>query len=51
MQVDTGADSTVISSFIWNEFVKPQLDGKIRRLEAYDGHLLTLLGSLPCDFE
>ena len=44
MQVDTGADSTVISSLIWTELGKPQLNGKIRRLEAYDGHQLTLLG-------
>ena len=29
MQVDTGADSTVISSKIWTELGKPQLDGKI----------------------
>ena len=51
MQVDTGADSTVISSKIWTELGKPQLDGKIRHLEAYDGHQLTLLGSLTCDIE
>ena len=30
---------------------KPQLDGKIRHLEAYDGHQLMLLGSLTCDVE
>ena len=35
MQVDTGADSTVISSKIWTELGKPQLDGKIRHLEAF----------------
>ena len=51
MQVDTGADSTVISSKIWTELGKPQLVGKIRHLEAYDGHQLTLLGSLTCDVE
>ena len=51
MQVDTGADSTVIPSKIWTELGKPQLKGKIRRLEAYDGHQLTLLGSLICDVE
>ena len=28
---------------------KPQLDGRIRHLEAYDGHQLTLLGSHSCD--
>ena len=44
MQVDTGADSTVISSKIWTELGEPQLDGEIRHLEAYDGHQLTLLG-------
>ena len=41
----------MISSKIWTEFDKPQLDGKITRLEAYDGHQITLLGSLTCDFE
>ena len=51
MQVDTGADSTVISSKIWTELGKPQLDGKIGHLEVYDGHQLTLLGSLTCDVE
>ena len=51
MQVDTGADSTVISSKLWSELGKPQLDGKIRHLEAYDGQQLTLLGSLTCDIE
>ena len=38
MQVDTGADSTVISSLIWTELGQPQLNGKVRHLEAYDGH-------------
>ena len=51
MQVDTGADSTVMSSIIWTEIVNPQLDSKIRHLEAYDGHQLKLLGSLTCDVE
>ena len=49
MQVDKGADSTVISSTIWTQLVKPQLDGKIRDLEANGGHQLTLLGLLTCD--
>ena len=51
MHVDTGADSTVISSKIWTELGKPQLDSKIRHLKAYNGHQLTLLGSLTCDVE
>ena len=46
MQVDTGADSTVISSKIWTELGKPQLGGKIRHLEAHGGYQLALLGSL-----
>ena len=46
MQVDTGADSTVISSKIWIELGKPQLDSKIRHLQAYDGHQLHKKGSL-----
>ena len=36
----------VISSNIRSEIGKPQFDCKIRHLEAYDGHHLTLLGSL-----
>ena len=51
MQFDTSADSTVISSLIWTQLGKPQLNGKVSRLEAYDGHQLTLLGSLSCDVE
>ena len=51
MQVDTGANSSVISSLIWTELGKPQLNGEVRRLEAYDGHQLTLLASLTCDVE
>ena len=50
-QVDTGADNTVISSIMWTELGKPQLDGRIRHLEAYDGHQLTLLGPLTCYVE
>ena len=51
MQIDTGADSTVISSLSWTELGKTQLNAKLRRLEAYDGHQLTLLGLLTCDVE
>ena len=51
MHVDTGARSTVISPKKWTELGKPQLDGKIRHLEAYDSHQLTLLGSHTCDIE
>ena len=40
-----------MSSLIWTELGKPQLNGKVRRLEAYDGHQRTLLGSLTCDVE
>ena len=50
-QIDTGADSTVISSLISTKLGKPQSNGKVRRLGAYDGHQLTLLGSLTCDVE
>ena len=45
------ADSTVISSNIRTQLCKPQLDGKIRHLGDYDGHQLTLLGSLNSDVE
>ena len=41
----------VISSKIWTELGKPQLDGKTRHLKAYDGHQLTLLGSHTCEVE
>ena len=50
-QNDTAADSTVISSIIWTELGKPQLNGKVRRLDAYNGPQVTLLGSLTCDVE
>ena len=50
-QVDTCADSTVMSSKIWSELGKPQLDGKMRHLEADDGRQLALLGSLTSDVE
>ena len=49
MQVDTGADSTVILSKIWTELGKPQLNGKTRHLEAYDGHLGA--SGITCDVE
>ena len=51
LQVDTSADNTMISSKMWTELGKPQLDGKLRHLEAYDGHQLALLGSLTSDVE
>ena len=51
MQVDKGADSTVIPSKIWTELGKPQLDGRIRHLKGYACHHLTLLGSFNCDVE
>ena len=51
IQVETGADNSVISSLIWSELGKPQLYGKVRRPEAYDGHQLTILGLLTCDVE
>ena len=51
MHVDIGADSTVISSKIWTELGKSQLDGKIRHLETYDDHQLALHGSPTCDPE
>ena len=51
MQVDTGADSTMISSKKWTELCKPQLDGMTWHLEAYDGHQFALLGSLTCGVE
>ena len=51
MQGDTVADATVMPSKIWSELGKPQLDGNIRHLEAYDCHQLMLLGSLTCDVE
>ena len=41
----------MISSSICSELGKPQLDAKIRRLEAYDGRHMTRLRSLTCDVE
>ena len=51
MPVHTVADSTLISSFFLTKPGKTQLDGKIRRLQVYEGHQLKLLGSLTCDVE
>ena len=51
MQVDTVADGTVISWFIWNGLGEPQLDAKTRRLEAYVSHQMALLGSITRDVE
>ena len=51
MQFDTGADSTVISFFIWIELGKALLIGEPRRPEAYDGHQLTVLEQLTCNVE
>ena len=49
--VNIDADRTMISSKIRNELDKFQLDSKIRQLKAYNGHQLSLLGSLNCDAE
>ena len=38
MQVDMGAESTLVSSFIRTELDKHQLDWRIRGLEVYDDH-------------
>ena len=51
LQVDTGADSAMVLSKIWTELGKPQFDGKIRHLRAYDGNQVIVLGSLTCDVE
>ena len=51
MKVDKNAETTVISIKIWTQLGRPLLDGKLRHLEAYYGHHLTLLGSLSCDVE
>ena len=51
MQIDKSKDSTVISTKISTELGKPQLDGNVKHLEAYDCHQLGLLGSLTCDDE
>ena len=41
----------MISIKIWTQLGRPLLDGKLRHLEAYYGHHLTLMGSLACDVE
>lgn len=43
MQIDTGADVSVISSRMWNELGCPQLEKYGRKLEVYDGHNLRTL--------
>lgn len=46
MQVDTGASVSVLSSKIWEDLNRPELEKCNRRLEAYDGHSLKTLGKL-----
>ena len=41
----------MISSLICTALGKPQLNGKVSRLGAYDDHQLTLLGSPTCEVE
>ena len=48
VQVDTGADSTVMSSFSAIELDKLQLEAKTRPRGASDSHQMTLLGSIIC---
>ena len=45
MQKDTGADVSLISSKIWKFLGEPALKKSTKRLEAYDGHVMTCLGS------
>ena len=49
LQVDTGAERTVISSQIRTRLGNAQWDGRTRLLETYDGNQLTLLGSFTYD--
>ena len=51
MQVDTGATVSVISSKMWKEWGEPKLVKCQRRLEAYDGHVLTTLGKFSAVLE
>ena len=52
MQIDTGADITVISTHVWKEVLKsPKLEKYSKRLEVYDGHRLTTRGKLVTAIE
>ena len=49
MQNDTAAAVSVISSFIWDQLGRPALEGDIRRLICYDGHIIQSMGNLKTD--
>jgi transposase InsO family protein len=51
MQMDTGAAVSVLSSEIWERLNRPKLLRCQRRLQAYDGHELRVLGRLSTAIE
>lgn len=46
MQVDTGADVSIISSKLWQDIGCPKLEEYNHKLEVYDGHSLNVLGKI-----
>lgn len=51
MQIDTGADISVISTKIWKKMGSPKLQRFSKKLEVYDGHVLTTKGKLTSVIE
>ena len=44
MQIDTGADVSIISSKLWKDLGEPKLKHHNMKLTAYDGHIMKCLG-------
>ena len=44
MQIDTEANVSIVSSNFWRQIGQLKLQKCIRRLEAYDGHIMLTLG-------
>ena len=51
MQQDTGSTVTIISSWMWRELNKPQLYRSTARLQAYDDHIMSVLGKFTAVLE
>ena len=51
MQQDTGSTITIISSKMWKELNKPTLQRTTAKLQAYDGHTMSVLGKFTAVLE
>ena len=51
MQIDTGADVSIISSKLWKDLGEPKLKHHNMKLTAYDGHIMKCLGYFTAEVE